>query len=107
MRKEPKRYVHLDAAQLVKHALGLKNRFPGATPKLLYLFWEPVNRLDWKECAKHRAEIADFQNRVRGCTVSLETMSYPELWADWDRAQLPAHLLEYLSARYLLAVPRT
>ncbi len=32
-------YRHLDAAQLVKHYLGLRNTFPGRNVILLYLFW--------------------------------------------------------------------
>ena len=43
---DPNRYGFLDAAQLVKHAFGLINTFPGRNVKLLYLFWEPRNSRD-------------------------------------------------------------
>jgi hypothetical protein len=106
IRKEPRRYSHLDAAQLVKHALGLKNCFPEATPTLLYLFWEPLNAADWGECAMHRAEIEDVRNRIHDCTVNLEAMSYPELWSAWNASHLPLKHLEHLRSRYLCVVPR-
>ncbi len=40
-------YRHLDAAQLIKHYLGLPNTFPGRDVTLLYLFWEPADAADF------------------------------------------------------------
>lgn len=41
--QEPKRYLYLDAAQLVKHALGFARCYADRTVTLLYLYWEPRN----------------------------------------------------------------
>ena len=42
-------YRHLDAAQLIKHYLGLRNTFPGRDVTLLNLFWKPANAADFPE----------------------------------------------------------
>ncbi len=41
--KEDLPYTHLDAAQLVKHYLGLKVSYPQQKRVLVYLYWEPTN----------------------------------------------------------------
>ncbi|MCU0946696.1 MAG: hypothetical protein MUF47_00375 [Porphyrobacter sp.] len=45
LRAEPRRYKHLDAAQLVKHALGLatEGNRSGLSPVLVYLYAEPID----------------------------------------------------------------
>jgi hypothetical protein len=41
LRADPARFRWLDAAQLVKHSLGLRQTFPGQALTLLYLYWDP------------------------------------------------------------------
>jgi len=104
---EPKRYRHLDAAQLVKHYLGIRHGLADEpVPKLLvYLFWEPVNWNTIPEFARHRSEALSFSMAVAGGEVEFTDMSYLELWELWkdegvwegDEARL-----EYLRARYLM-----
>jgi len=104
---EPKRYRHLDAAQLVKHYLGIRHGLADEpVPKLLvYLFWEPVNWNTIPEFARHRSEALSFSMAVAGGEVEFTAMSYLELWELWkdegvwegDEARL-----EYLRARYLM-----
>ena len=53
---EPSAYRHLDAAQLVKHALGLGFTYPDRAVTLLYLDREPDNPEALPEIAIHRRE---------------------------------------------------
>lgn len=102
----PKSYRLLDAAQLIKHAFGLAHTFRDRPVTLLYLFWEPANPEASPIFAAHRAEIAEFAERVAGTTPRFVAMSYPELWSkleasgpDWVKAHI-----EELKARYLVSL---
>lgn len=105
--EQPTAYAALDAAQLVKHAFGLANVFVGRRSLLLYLFWEPTNPGADAVFARHRAEIADFAERVAGGGPAFAAMSYAELWAEWQRSPtrpwLMAHLGD-LGRRYAVAI---
>src|SRR5690606_10885717 len=98
----PDGYQLLDAAQLIKHAFGLARSFRDRPVTLLYLVWEPANAADHPVFAAHRREIAEFADRVAGATPAFAAMSYPELWASWEK-RAPAWLAEHLAhvrARY-------
>ena len=43
LRAEPEQYLFLDAAQLVKHYLGLNHTYPLKRRVLVYLYWEAAN----------------------------------------------------------------
>lgn len=51
---------------------------------------------------RHRAEIADFTERVAGSSLKFASMSYPELWTAWDETGDPLlrHHVAALRARY-------
>jgi hypothetical protein len=83
LRDDPKYYRYLDAAQLIKHAFGLANTFPGKSTTLIYLFWEPNNAKDLNTIQEHREEVKDFAHRISGGFPSFEFLSYPELWDRW------------------------
>ena len=100
----PKQY--LDAAQLVRHYLGLRNQpeFKGKKIILLNIFWEPENWADFPEYRQHRAELAAFQEKVKDSDVAFVWMTYPELWSQWEALGLfPDHLRE-IRKRYLLSI---
>lgn len=84
--EDPRRYRHLDAAQLVKHYLGLKRRGHDRKTTLAYLYWEPSNADALLECAVHRAELREFQQQVSDPAVQLLAMPYPQLWQQWGHA---------------------
>jgi hypothetical protein len=92
LRATPDRYDFLDAAQIVKHALGLMNCYGSRNVRLMYLYWEPSNAETWIQCRQHRAEADDLAARVQHSTVRLFPISYPELWAEWERHGPPPHL---------------
>lgn len=82
-------FVHLDAAQLVKHALGLvtEGRRLGRAAVLLYLYAEPErcggSVIPAAALALHRAEIADFAAAVAGAEVRFAACSWREWFAGW------------------------
>jgi hypothetical protein len=84
LRAQPDRYRVLDAAQLVKHYLGIKRTFPSTPATLLYLYWEPSNSARYDVFGRHRSEIASFASGLRDPLVAFRAMSYTELWTDWS-----------------------
>ena len=98
--KEVGKYNRLDAAQLVKHYLGLRNcirdcireggKYEGHKAVLLYLFWEPSNAKD--EYIEHGKEIEAFKKVIEKLhdqdkchKVEFKSLSYLNLWKEWER----------------------
>ena len=97
---------YLDAAQLVRHYLGLRNQpeYQGKKIVLLYVFWEPENWRDFPEYRRHREELAAFQEQVKDSEVTFSWTTYPELWNQWTALGLyPDHVKE-LRKRYGLSI---
>ncbi|MBC4018651.1 hypothetical protein [Siccirubricoccus deserti] len=96
LRDVPSAYLHLDAAQLVKHALGLRTMAKGSgkRPFLLYLHAEP---LAWPNgtpvppdrIRRHAEEAASFAEAVRGAEVEFATATYAELLAAMRGSGVP------------------
>jgi hypothetical protein len=82
-------FVHLDAAQLVKHAFGLvtEGRRRTRMPVLFYLFAEPAARngraIVPDDLARHRDEISRFGEAVAGAEVAFHSASYREWLGTW------------------------
>ena len=98
---------YLDAAQLVKHALGLSKQHPNRERHLVYVYWEPADSDDLREVRCHRAEEAELLERVGNASPRLHALTYTDLWNQWDDlegvAWLPAHLTA-LRGRYGMAL---
>jgi hypothetical protein len=92
------RYRHFDAAQLVKHYLGLRRRFEGRPLTLAYLYWTPANLEEIPACSIHVAELAEFRTRVRDPKMRFMAMSYRELWDDWSSPSRPPWLRRHVAA---------
>lgn len=103
LRDDPQTYRYLDAAQLVKHYLGLIHAFPDRHRTLMYLYWEPSNATEFGPYRDLRREVADFATAVATCETRFVALSYPSLWREWQhnqsRTDLSAHL-ERLRQRY-------
>lgn len=83
---KPDRFRHLDAVQLIKHALGLRNqaRKRGLKAVLVYLHAEPARwpngvAIPSADRLKHAAEAREFVKLVKGCEVKVCTCTYREL----------------------------
>ncbi len=64
LNEDSRRYRFLDAAQLVKHYLGLRRQFPDRPVTLAYLYWEPANAAELVPCVIHTAEVGVDGPRV-------------------------------------------
>ena len=97
---------YLDAAQLVRHYLGLRNQpeFKGKKILLLYIFWEPENALDFPEYRQHREELAIFESKVKKSDVTFAWMTYPQLWDQWESRGLYPDPVREIRKRYLLSI---
>src|SRR3954454_16851048 len=92
-------FRHLDAAQLVKHAFGLRtvaaNQGAVTQPVLLYLHAEPDRWPDGRavplaEIQAHRREIAVFADLVAGDEVQFFATTYRHMLRSCDASPLPA-----------------
>jgi hypothetical protein len=104
IRSEPAHFCELDAAQLVKHYLGVRRSATERRKVLLYLFWEPLNAASFSVFADHRRQIAEFSKMVQGSEVEFQQQSYSELWRSWSSGAsraLDEHLRQ-LGNRYLV-----
>ncbi len=87
-------FRHLDAAQLLKHALGLatqhRDRF---APH--YLYYD----VSCAASSVHMQEIAHFGERV-GDQLAFEAMTYQHVYRDLSATSVDAGYIEYLGDRY-------
>jgi len=96
--EDPRRYRFLDAAQLFKHYLGLRNQFPHRPITLAYLYWAPTNAADVAPCAIHAAELREFASCMNDPRVQFVGMSYAQVWDDWSGEGRPGWLREHVAA---------
>lgn len=87
-------FAHLDGAQLVKHAYGLRTAVNGEgpyrdkRPVLVYLFAEPAHWADGRSIGselfrRHRDEVVSFRAAVTGDEVAFCALSYTTLVDCW------------------------
>ncbi len=92
----PEAYRWLDAAQLIKHALGLAHTFPDRKVTLLYVFWQPQGAELCPVYAQHQAECRSFSKAIAGGAVMFEFMDYRALWDSWRALKRPDWLIRHL-----------
>ena len=100
------RFRRVDAAALVKKAIGLANTFPERRIRLLYLFLEPEDAAGIAPFADHRVELDELAERTSGSAVELQAQSFGELWTGWSGRGEPPWLRDIaarLRARYAVA----
>lgn len=104
---EPSRYRFLDAAQLVKHYLGLKSTFGNTSVTLLYLYWEAADPESSPIFAAHRAELEDFADGLADQELDFAARAWPEVWEEWEQDRAVPWVEEHVAAlkrRYLVAL---
>ena len=103
--KDKQRFQRLDAAQLIKHYLGLHVTYRGKPVTLVYLFWEPTNASELEPYHRHSAEVCDFTEALKPAVshVRFKALSYRDLWDEWENDSrwlgMAAHLSR-LRTRY-------
>ena len=82
---DPRQFRFLDAAQLVKHYLGMRYSLTGNGKKLvlLYAYWEPKNAENLVEFRQHREEVAVLSQAVKNSAVRFVALPYKQLWNHW------------------------
>lgn len=93
------RWHYLDAAQLLKHMLGLasESEEPGT---LLYLWYDT----GLEDARKHRDEVVMFAEQVAGDRVGFISRTYQEAFAALPAGDEPvAGWREYMAGRYFTA----
>lgn len=89
-------FRHLDAPQLLKHALGLATHC-GSSFRLFYIYFDGAG----VEGDTHRQEISMFSERLNA-DLSFKAFSYQELIGKLEMSSgVPQNYLAYLRARYL------
>ncbi len=107
LRDGTRRFRHLDATQLVKHAFGLRTASRKMSPVplapvLVYLHAEPGHWPDGRavppaDIEAHRREIAVFAGLVAGDEVVFRATPYRDMLRSWDASPLAA-VREHVSA---------
>jgi hypothetical protein len=69
------KFHYLDAAQLIKHILGLKNKHKKSGFQLLYLWYDVVGQ----DGAGHRKEIEQFAEIAKRDSIQFSHMTYQEV----------------------------
>ena len=93
LRQNPQQFVHVDAAQLVKHAFALRSAVANGprSSKRALLFYLHAQPLAWPDGRKiahkahlaHHEEIRKFADRVEGDEVTFHACTYRELLTGW------------------------
>lgn len=97
---------HLDAAQLIKHYFGLRNKYPaGKQVWLVYLYWKPLNADGIEEYTRHTEDLMKFQKMI-GSTgaVRFKAMDYIQLWDQWEKDSNMAEHTKLLKNRYCVEI---
>lgn len=101
LNENPDEYQYLNAAQLLKHALGLANMHTNRS-KLIYLYYEYKN----SDISKiHMNEIRNFSEGVRG-ELNFSALTYQDMYnmlKDFS-SELEEEYLGYLKERYFLKI---
>lgn len=107
--RRPRRFRHLDAAQLVKHHLGMRHSLADSVGRrvLVYVYWEPVSVDALPAFRRHRDEVAEFAGDVSGSEVEFRPTTWDELWTEWSDSGswkgIRTHV-DALRARYTVRV---
>jgi hypothetical protein len=99
---QPTMYQHLDAAQLVKHYLGLRTYFGVRPVTLVYLFWEPTNATAFEPYRQHAVEVEKLTRRLSTAEIPLVALRYSELWDELESADI-GHVSD-VRKRYAVAL---
>lgn len=92
-------FKHLHPAQLIKHILGLKNKYGKKAFRLLYLWYD----VHGEESLVHRQEIERFTDMVTKDGVHFSSVSYQKLIANLakDYYNENEKYINYITDRYL------
>lgn len=109
--KDYDRKMHLDVAQLIKHAIGLINKASTkykfilnqiyTNPVLVYIYWQPSNWYAFDIYKHHEQEIEEFKRRIDPF-IHFIPISYLEFWKIYEKTPLFSAHIEKVKRRYYL-----
>ena len=78
---------HLDAAQLIKHYLGLRRTFSNRRKVVLaFLYWKPLNADSFDEYSRLADDLEKLSVAVQGAeSVRFIYLDYLRLWDEWEK----------------------
>jgi len=93
------RFTHLHPAQLIKHILGLKEKFDKNKFRLLYLWYDTIG----SESGIHHKEIGEFTEITKADKILFHAMSYQKLVIKLAKNYRDKHrdYIDYIAGRYL------
>jgi hypothetical protein len=93
------KFIYLHPAQLVKHILGLKEKFGKNKFRLLYLWYDTIG----PESTTHHREINNFIKITKADGIYFHVMSYQDLIIKLSEEYRGTHkdYIDYISERYL------
>ncbi len=93
------KFNHLHPTQLIKHILGLKEKFGRNKFRLLYLWCDTIGL----ESANHHSEINEFIEITKADGIYFHAMSYQELIIKLSNNYQGIHrdYIDYITERYL------
>jgi len=93
------KYSYLHPAQLVKHILGLKEKFGKNKFRLLYLWYDTIG----PESGINHKEIGEFTEITKADNIHFHAMSYQDLIIKLAKNYRDTHrdYIDYISGRYL------
>jgi hypothetical protein len=96
---DDKKYFYLHPAQLIKHILGLKEKFGKNKFRLLYLWYDTIG----PESGIHHKEINEFTEITKADNIHFHAMSYQDLIIKLSKDYRNIHrdYINYISGRYL------
>lgn len=92
-------FIYLDAAQLIKHILGLKKQLGKSGFCLLYIWYDVIG----KDGAEHRKEIEKFAEIAKKDTIKFRHITYQEVIINLSKDFYVGNedYINYLTDRYL------
>jgi hypothetical protein len=92
-------FKHLQSAQLVKHILGLKNKYGKMAFRLFYLYYDVLG----EEGCLHKKEIEEFASVVKNDNIKFSAISYQMLISNLFKNYYEGNekYLDYIADRYL------
>jgi hypothetical protein len=93
------KFTRLHPAQLIKHILGLKEKFGKNKFRLLYLWYDTIG----PESAKYHKEIEKFVKITKADNIHFHAMSYQDLIIKLAKKYrgTDKNYIDYISGRYL------
>ncbi len=98
-----KKTLNLDVAQLIKHAIGLLNYNHKTLKKvvLVYIYWTPINRIEFKEYDNHSNELMEFSDLMKNQTdIEFHSLTYSEFWDKYNNLPMFNNHFNKLRKRY-------